>query len=550
MNIFWQKIDIYGININLMISGKSEYHSLFSIFLSILFIILCFIYSYFFGFNLIFHKNPKTLQSSFTQDIYDYFEFNHQIYFSAWRVEDYFGNELNITNILYPVIRYYSYQNHDFEYFQMIKCKELNLSINIPDEIKEYYCMPFDGRLFGGSWDNNKIAYFSFSLFLCENGDNFGENSKCTEKTLALQALNNELFWYLSIYYPVVTFVPEEKESPVKVTYSKKFVTLNVELRRSDTFKIGKTIVSDDKNLILERPKNKTIWTTTSIVTDYSILNLDNYGQEGIHSGIYNINWSMEKDYTYYRRWYIKLPECLALISTLIRITDVVFRAISLFINKLLMYDHLFSFCWADNKDNSFLKKRPSLSLARTKRTSISIPHSLSSDLHKNNNYIGNTSNSLIQPTVIQKTTNFILTKNTKNKKKHYPSFHFKNFDNSKGYFGIHLLIFDAINCKRNTKVTMKFNLLIQNLDKNRDFLFLIKQFIEINVLKTLLLDNKQLNCLDYIKKEIINETEIANHYENKYNSVLDYIKKYKNSIDQKDKFILSIINRKLFQEE
>ena len=328
----FEYIDLFGTQIDLRIANKSSYHSIISILFSFIFFFLVIAYCYIFGIELLIRKNPKTLQSISTSTHYEFFNYTQEKYFVAWRLEDVEGNEISHSSHIYPYVKYYNYHTQIFEFLPLTKCKDMNLTFPLPDDIEEYNCIPIQGREFGGSWDDNKISYISLAVYLCENGANFGENEYCATEEEITQLFKKQTPLYLALYYSKIQFVPDKDDSPAEKKYIKEFININPDLRRVDTIRIGKTIIGDDKNFLFEQPKNQTIWSTASFSTYYYLMTDTS---TGVQSMLYCLNFYMDKDYTYYRRWYMKISEVLAIISTFIKITDVLFKEFHLFLLTL-----------------------------------------------------------------------------------------------------------------------------------------------------------------------------------------------------------------------
>ena len=108
VNYMLKTLDLFGTSVQLRIFSNSQFHSLYSIFLSFIFLILVCIYSYFFGLDCYFQKNPSTLQSIINPKQSESLLLNHSTFFTAWHLEDFLGDEVNVSNVLYPVVEYYN----------------------------------------------------------------------------------------------------------------------------------------------------------------------------------------------------------------------------------------------------------------------------------------------------------------------------------------------------------------------------------------------------------------------------------------------------------
>ena len=160
-----QKIDLFGTPITFRISDNEKYHSFVSVLLSLITLISTILFIYFFGLDFIFHLESQVLQSTRTNKEYEFYNLSMNDFFFAWHIENVESQEINFTDFLFPLIGYYSYKTGEVETIKYDKCKNFNISLSIPNEIKEYYCIDVKNYSQGGSWENeNKIEYFFLNI--------------------------------------------------------------------------------------------------------------------------------------------------------------------------------------------------------------------------------------------------------------------------------------------------------------------------------------------------------------------------------------------------
>lgn len=269
-----------------------------------------------------------------------------------------------------------------------------------------------------------------------------------------------------------------------------------------DTIRIGKTIIGDDKNFLFEQPKNQTLWSTASFSTYYYLMTDTT---TGVQSMLYCLNFYMDKDYTYYRRWYMKISEALAIISTFIKITDVLFKAIATFFNNFFLFDNLISFLFINYNKKLFQQQNKStktLITAKDLRDSIT-----------NNCFLKSSMKLSLAITV----TNSPLPNHKRFK--YHKSFNIKNLDRDKNLFGVVNVLKHFLCCYKKNKI---IDIAINRLNMYRDYLFFIKNFREIKILKSIFLCHQQLLCFDYLGKE-----ELSNEYqtdEERSNELHEYL--------------------------
>ena len=253
--------DLFGTSINFRVFNDQKFHSSFSIILSAFTIIATILFTYFFGLDFIFHTESKILQSTRTSKSYEYYnDLNLDDLFFAWRIEDVYGNEINHTNILFPMIGYYSYKNDEDIKIKHEKCKNFNLSFQIPNDIKEFYCSDISNYSIGGAWENeNKIEYFYLNIDVCKD-------KICPSKKDVFNFLNLYNGLYVVVYYPTISFIPEDK-IPYQISYTKKITLLDAELIRVDRFYIRKYIFENDNGWIFKNNKKHELLGISDIET-------------------------------------------------------------------------------------------------------------------------------------------------------------------------------------------------------------------------------------------------------------------------------------------
>ena len=215
--------------------------------------------TYCLGHDFIYRNNPLTLKSTANRDYLYILNLTTDDYISAWRIEDNFGNEVNITNFIYPVLSHYDSDSSKYHRIEVKKCSEIEIKdLNFGKKIKDYYCFDWNNFRLGGSWDDSELYYFSFALFLCdENGTN------CADRDELNNLLKHEL--YISLYYPYINFNPENNEQAYQIVYNEYYSILSQKHMKVDKIKIHHTVIQNDKNIIYTNFNNNSIWTSSQI---------------------------------------------------------------------------------------------------------------------------------------------------------------------------------------------------------------------------------------------------------------------------------------------
>ena len=308
-------IDIFGTSVSFKIMNTEKYHSLISVSLSLIIIISTILFTYFFGMDFIFHLESNVLQSTRVNKTYEFYNFSMDEFFVAWQIEGGYYNEVNVTNIIYINISYYSYKTGFYENIEYKKCKNYNFSSKIPDDIKNYYCIDMSKYSQGGGLENeNKIEYFFMNIDMC--GYNTDGHYYCSTKKNFQKLLNEQGQINLVVYYPTISFIPEE-DIPYQISYNKKNIALNANLLTQDRFYIRKYIFEDDDGWIVPKINTYKLFGISDIDTTYDLNDIGETNPEDLRKTlIYYANFYIDRKYSYHKRSFTKAFQSLSLIIT------------------------------------------------------------------------------------------------------------------------------------------------------------------------------------------------------------------------------------------
>ena len=323
-----QEVDLFGILCTFKFFDKDKYHSIISISLSLILFITTIIFTYFFGLDFIFHEESKVLQSIRSRNIYEFYNLTMKDFFFAWKIEGHDNDAVNYTNILFPSINYFSRITRYYESIKFDKCKNFNLSFEIPNDIKEYYCTDLSKFSIGGGWENeNNIEYFYLNIDMC-NGQ------YCSSKEDFIKLLNIYGRLNIIIYYPTISFVPDEKV-PYQITYNKKLISLDVNNVSVNRYYIRKYIFEEDNGWVFQKIKKNEVFGVSDI-ENYKEQNLVFKDDDLSYNYIFTANFYMDKKYSFHKRWFVKAFESLSIISAFYKALYVIFSLISSLCNNFL----------------------------------------------------------------------------------------------------------------------------------------------------------------------------------------------------------------------
>ena len=336
-----KSIDIFSTPITFKILDNEEYHSLISISLSLIIMVSTILFTYFFGMDFVFHLESNVLQSTRVNKTYEFYNLSMDEFFIAWQIEGVDFDEVNITNILYPNIGYYSYKSGEISNIEYKRCKDYNFSSRIPDDIKDYFCIDMSKYRQGGGFENeNKIEYLYMFIDMCDNNI-FNGNYYCSTKNDFQDLLNKYGQIYMVVYYPTISFIPEE-DIPYQISYNKKNIPLNAKFYTQDRYYIRKYIFEDDNGWVVPKMNTYKLFGISEIDTSYTLNDIDEIsGRYLLDSFIYYGNFYIDRKYSYHKRSYTKVFESLSLIIAFYKILYVIFHFISSFCNEFLVLEEI-----------------------------------------------------------------------------------------------------------------------------------------------------------------------------------------------------------------
>ena len=324
-----------------------------------------------FGNNFFTRKNPSVTISIENDLKYEFIDLKKEKIFFAFRIENYDGNYINESNILYFRIYYYATEERDGVYRQKIYDEYLSYHICNESDYEEIglgknfgvlYCPELGGKKFGGYWDSPNLYYFEIQVFFCENGTQYtSNNEKCTSLDKLKSFLNQDDPKFFAFYYPLIEFNPLSYSNPINKRYKNYYYILSHRLQRNDDVFLKKTILADDKGWLFNSYKNFSDWGIDSFRTTYAYYSDNDLTHEGASTKIYELNLYSTLEKNYYTRYYMKIQNVIAVVGSLINLILYFFQILSSFIgDKILKLEIIQNSFDLDDKNisNSSLFKK------------------------------------------------------------------------------------------------------------------------------------------------------------------------------------------------
>ena len=568
LSSFFKNIDLLGAKFHFYTNQNSSKRTILGGILTIFTILIFFLFCIIFGDNFFTRNKPSVTISTENNSQYEIFDLKKEKVLFSFRIEDYDGNYVNTSNILYFKIYYYSTEQdkngkfrsiiHD-EYLNYHVCNDSDyINRNLTENFGILYCPEFDGKKFGGYWDSPYLYYFEIQVYFCENGTQYSKNnSKCTSINELNDFLNQDHPKFFALYYPTIEFNPLSYNDPLMRFTKNYYYCLSPKLQRNDDIFLKKTIINDDKGWLLSNDKNFSAWGVDSIRSTYAFYSENDLRTDGSSSKIFEANLYTIRENNYYMRYYTKIQNVIAVVGSLINIIIFIFKGIcSLIAENLWKYEIINnSFEIEENvkKNNFFIKK------SNTEIIKISENHFIYNKknqnnkifVHQNEDLDMNKNSKNFKTSLFKLNTNDNI--NTNNSLK-FDKIKNANANISHEQSGSYLLqklnsyplttlkIFNKkfLNKEQKQSIFKNFNIcFMYKIHKQYSgflkwyyyYLLEINSYVrnikEFDFLKKIILNEYQINCLMYLKKINLNNMD-----------ELKYLNELKNNINLENKVI------------
>ena len=343
-------LDLFGTRCTFYSDKMPKFYSVTGGIFTFLSFLVCLLIFVILSLDDIKRKFPDITTSFIPSQGYRKIKFGKEKIWIPWRIVDFNNNKIiNYTNLLYPIIYYYSrIQDNETGQFHLTTkildyklCNETSLAkesnihqINVP--LNELYCINMDDLEMGGSWITEYINYISFDLYYCENGINYDENNiKCSSfnKILNFIGKNNSL--EIDVLYPIVQFQPTNKTYPIIVIYRQHFYHLSKYVNKVDRFFLQENVLTDDSGWFIKKEYNNSFWGINTISDDtYFNGNENDLINEEYTSRAYSFNIYLEPGIILYKRKYKKLYIIFSDFFPVAYIISIVMKNIAKFFKK------------------------------------------------------------------------------------------------------------------------------------------------------------------------------------------------------------------------
>ena len=342
--------DLFDIKFHFYTENQPKNRSTFGGIMSLIFVIICIYAFYISEYKEICKANPISSKSEITlESDTKYANIKSEKIWIPWRFVGYEKQFIDHRNILYPIIYHVKGEkNNSAEngmYLNYTKlnyklCNEtsmINLTKNymINTNLNELFCIDDEKAMIGGSWLTNEIDYIEIDIYLCENGINFNESDSRCKKFDDLLLYENTK-WFFEILYPVVQFQPTNENEPIIIVYKNHYHGLSKNTNKEERIYLKENILSDDQNIVLNKPKNYSYWGLDNFVSDVYF-----FSQNSESDFLYSFKIYKDNGLIYYKRSYKKIITIISDIFPIVNLIFFLFKKITKTIKSIYIKKNL-----------------------------------------------------------------------------------------------------------------------------------------------------------------------------------------------------------------
>ena len=341
-------IDFYGQRFNLYIGYKPKFYTCFGgimTLLSFLSYILIFIIL---GNDDLKRKNPISNTSTVPPSGYKNIKFGEEKIYLPWRIIDYDENPINITNVIYPRIFYFTVQPDNITGELITKynlvnyklCNETSMKnlgkeyiIDIP--LETLYCIDMENLKVGGSWNADFLNFIRFDLYMCKDGIDYNEsNFECTSYDNLENIYGRGESIFFELLYPNVQFQPTNLDVPILIVYKTHYYIINKYTNKLDRLYLQEYVFEDERGWLINNPNNISYWGVNSINGESYIQHEKDVLRFASNSKCYTLNIYFELGIVFFTRKYKKLYEILGEIFPIMNVFHFIFEILAKKINE------------------------------------------------------------------------------------------------------------------------------------------------------------------------------------------------------------------------
>jgi hypothetical protein len=317
---FFLFFDIFGVGYNFLIDGRDKQKTATGALMTIFYFLI--VVGLFFGFGLDLYqrKNPKVSLNKETVP-YSKYGMSNSNFTLAYRLEDDDGLIIDNDSIIKKKVIYYSYElvdgvwnNTILEIIESKSCHDFS-EISKKEEyfnisLKNWYCIDFENRTWGGNWDGNFIYVFQIIIEQCmnstENNNTCSSQEEISKSFITHKNSGNLYYSQMSLSVQPALNDFSNPLKPYLVNYYQT-LDLNLSKNRIQTFKV--TSVNNDVGWFFSDVKEESVFDFDFAESD---INFKKKWEEPI---LFSTSFYLGNNSNTFSRSYTKIQEVIASIG-------------------------------------------------------------------------------------------------------------------------------------------------------------------------------------------------------------------------------------------
>ena len=341
--------DFFGQRFHPYIGFKPKYYTHLGGLISIIALISYIFIFVFLGYDDLKRKNPISNTSTVPPSGYKNIKFGQEKIYLPWRIIDYDENPINITNIIYPRIFYFTVQPDNvtgelitkYNLINYKLCNETSMKnlgkeyiIDIP--LDTLYCIDMEDLKVGGSWNADFLNFIRFDLYMCKDGIDYDEsNFECTTFDNLENIYGGGESIFFELLYPIVQFQPTSLDIPILIVYKTHYYIINKFTNKLDRLYLQEYVFEDERGWLVNNPKNISYWGVSSMDGESYVYNKNrDMLRFASTSKSYTLNIYFELGIIFFTRKYKKLYEILGEIFPIMNVFYFILELIARKINE------------------------------------------------------------------------------------------------------------------------------------------------------------------------------------------------------------------------
>ena len=340
--------DFFGQRFHLYIGYKPKFYTYFGGLISILSFISFILIFILLGYDDLNRKNPISNTSTVPPSGYKNIKLGEEKIYLPWRIVDYDENPINITNVIYPRIFYFTvtpdnktgeliteYNLINYKLCNETSMKNLGKEYIIDIPLEKLYCIDMENLKVGGSWNSDFLNFIRFDLYMCKDGIEYNEsNFECTTYDNLENIYGGGESIFFELLYPMVQFQPTNKDVPILIVYKTHYYIINKFTNKLDRLYLQENVFEDEKSWFVNNPKNVSYWGVNSMDGESYIKTNRDLLRFASTSKCYTLNIYFELGIIYFTRKYKKIYEIFGEVFPIMNVLYYIFEFIARKLNE------------------------------------------------------------------------------------------------------------------------------------------------------------------------------------------------------------------------